>query len=83
MNAELAEYRDNRLSFRHGESTKSMTCDALVVAKGWEPQTGPWCAFQAVNARKMFIIGDALQPRSLLEALDEGVKVAEAIDGLG
>ena len=52
--------------------------DTVVLAVGSKPNSG---LFEKVKAKKaeMFLIGDSSQPRTALEAIHEGSKIARQL----
>jgi 2,4-dienoyl-CoA reductase (NADPH2) len=47
--------------------------DTIVIATGSKPDRGLYDALQG-NAVELYLIGDAVQPRSVFEAVEEGFK---------
>jgi 2,4-dienoyl-CoA reductase-like NADH-dependent reductase (Old Yellow Enzyme family)/thioredoxin reductase len=70
------------LQYKHNECEKTIECAAVIIAKGWEANPGWKSAIEANFKGRVYLIGDAAAPRSLLEAMEEGVAVALEINNL-
>ncbi len=82
VNAFAIEYDGAMLQFQHNHMIKMIGCEALIIAKGWEPSAQLKTNFEAKFGNPVFLIGDAATPGSLLEALEAGVAVATTIDSI-
>ena len=81
VNASPTAFDGAVLSYRHMDEVKAMDCNALVIAKGWKPNSGLQDLLDRKAVKSVFRIGDALQPQSLLEALRAGLDTALKIKG--
>ncbi len=80
INASPKAFDGQHLTFEHQGAVKAVKCDALVIAKGWKPNTELKDVLEQTYREKVFLIGDALNPQSLLEALRDGLETAVKID---
>lgn len=82
VNASPIEYDGKILQYQHNNIEKSIECATVIIAKGWEADCALKEAIEKYYKGKVYLVGDAAYPRSLLEALEEGVAVAAEIDQL-
>lgn len=77
--AKVKEIRDDGVVFvRNGREETTGKADCIVVALGSEPRDGLSAAFRD-SGKDVHVIGDALKPRSLLDAIAEGRDVGRTL----
>ena len=79
IHASPLEYDGSTLRYRHREEEKQVSCDAAVIAKGWIADSKLRDQLEKKYGKKVITIGDASEPRSMLEALEEGLDAAAMI----
>jgi 2,4-dienoyl-CoA reductase-like NADH-dependent reductase (Old Yellow Enzyme family)/thioredoxin reductase len=79
VNSVIKAFDGTTVSYTHNNIEEIMECNTLIIAKGWDRNNNLQQFIESKFGRKVFLIGDASLPRGVLEALEDGIKVAELI----
>ena len=76
--AEIKEIRDKEVIVKYKGSENRVGADTVVVAAGSEPDRQFLERMQG-TVSEIFVVGDCIKPRRVLEAIAEGFKVGVKI----
>ncbi len=80
LNATVTEIAENDVIYLHnGHTKKIMKVDTVVLAVGAAPNDFLWRILKGTNRKNVFVIGDCIKARNVLEAIYEGSKIAREI----
>jgi len=79
INASFQNLSGHELTFLHNGREEKTACDAVIIAKGWEKNGRLKEEIAARCKKPVYLIGDAVAPRSICEAVAEGTQAAAQI----
>jgi 2,4-dienoyl-CoA reductase-like NADH-dependent reductase (Old Yellow Enzyme family)/thioredoxin reductase len=76
--AEIKEIRDKEVIVKYKGSENRVSADTVVVAAGSEPDH-QFCERMQETVSEIFMVGDSIKPRRILEAIAEGFEIGRKI----
>ncbi len=74
VNATPLSIKQGTLIYSHNDIKKEIAYDSIILAKGWKSDQDLYHELQTCTDH-LYLIGDAVSPRSILEAVEEAVNL--------